>query len=124
MHAQGAGRPQFKLGKDKNPVDCTPEVRSVELNPGDNAIVLATDGQWDVLSNVAVVELLLTVRHSPGWVAPDSTVHQLNQKDTGHAQRDTSAGMVKHLLTGRPDQCSASNGLLCTVAYCIQSACC
>ncbi len=39
-------------------MDCTPEVRSVELNPGDNAIVLATDGLWDVLSDVAVVELL------------------------------------------------------------------
>lgn len=39
-------------------MDCTPEVRSMELNPGDNAIVLATDGLWDVLSDVAVVELL------------------------------------------------------------------
>ena len=62
------GDPQFKLGKDKNPVDCTPEVRSVELHPGDNAIVLATDGLWDALSDVAVVELLLAVRHRSGFV--------------------------------------------------------
>ena len=52
------GNPQFKLGKEKNPVDCTPEVCSMELNSGDNAIVLATDGLWDVLSDVAVVQLL------------------------------------------------------------------
>ena len=44
-------------------MDCTPEVRAVELNPGDNAIVLATDGLWDVLSDVSVVELLVEVRH-------------------------------------------------------------
>ena len=56
------GDPQFKLGKEKSPVDCTPEVRAVELNPGDNAIVLATDGLWDVLSDVTVVELLVEVR--------------------------------------------------------------
>lgn len=43
-------------------MDCTPEVRAVELNPGDNAIVLATDGLWDVLSDVSVVELLVEVR--------------------------------------------------------------
>ena len=42
-------------------MECTPEVRAVELNPGDNAIVLATDGLWDVLSDVSVVELLVEV---------------------------------------------------------------
>ena len=43
-------------------MDCTPEVRSVELSPRDNAIVRATDGLWDVLLDVAVVELLGEVR--------------------------------------------------------------
>ena len=43
-------------------MDCTPEVRSVGLSPGDNAIVLATDGLWDVLSDVAVVGVLGRVR--------------------------------------------------------------
>ena len=42
-------------------VDCTPEMRRVELQPGDFAIVLATDGLWDVLSDTEVVTVLQKV---------------------------------------------------------------
>ena len=54
------GDPQFKE-KDKDVVDCTPEMRRVELQPGDFAIVLASDGLWDVLSDTEVVTVLQKV---------------------------------------------------------------
>ena len=57
------GDPQFKE-KDKDVVDCTPEMRRVELQPGDFAIVLATDGLWDVLSDTEVVTVLQKVTPS------------------------------------------------------------
>ncbi len=57
------GDPQFKEN-DKDVVDCTPEMRRVELQPGDFAIVLASDGLWDVLSDTEVVTILQKV--SPG----------------------------------------------------------
>ena len=65
-------------------MDCTPEVRSVELNPGDNAIVLATDGLWDVLSDVAVVDLLgqvppAAVKCPPHIVSPLLTLQSTFQ---------------------------------------------
>ncbi|CAL5218369.1 g37 [Coccomyxa viridis] len=55
------GDPQFKEN-DKDVVDCTPEMRRVELQPGDFAIVLASDGLWDVLSDTEVVTILQKVR--------------------------------------------------------------
>ena len=54
------GDPQFKEN-DKDVVDCTPEMRRVELQPGDFAIVLASDGLWDVLSDTEVVTILQKV---------------------------------------------------------------
>ena len=42
-------------------MDCTPEMRRVELQPGDFAIVLASDGLWDVLSDTEVVTILQKV---------------------------------------------------------------
>lgn len=57
------GDPQFKE-KDKDVVDCTPEMRRVELQPGDFAIALASDGLWDVLSDTEVVTVLQKVRPS------------------------------------------------------------
>ena len=55
------GDPQFKEN-DKDVVECTPEMRRVELQPGDFAIVLASDGLWDVLSDTEVVTILQKVR--------------------------------------------------------------
>lgn len=42
-------------------VDCTPEMRRVELQRGDFAIVLASDGLWDVLSDTELVAILQKV---------------------------------------------------------------
>lgn len=42
-------------------MECTPEMRRVELQPGDFAIVLASDGLWDVLSDTEVVTILQKV---------------------------------------------------------------
>lgn len=54
------GDPQFKEN-DKDVVDCTPEMRRVELQRGDFAIVLASDGLWDVLSDTELVTILQKV---------------------------------------------------------------
>ena len=53
-------------------VDCTPEMRRVELQPGDFAIVLATDGLWDVLSDTEVVTVLQKVPPSSNRELPTS----------------------------------------------------
>ena len=53
-------------------VDCTPEMRRVELQPGDFAIVLATDGLWDVLSDTEVVTVLQKVPPSSNYSLPSS----------------------------------------------------
>ena len=64
------GDPQFKEN-DKDVVDCTPEMRRVELQPGDFAIVLASDGLWDVLSDTEVVTILQKVHlHHSSYVPP------------------------------------------------------
>ena len=43
-------------------VDCTPEMRRIELQPGDSAVVLATDGLWDVMSDTDVVGTVTKAR--------------------------------------------------------------
>ncbi len=52
---------QFKVG-GKDVVECTPEMRRVELQAGDSALVLASDGLWDVLGDSEVVAVLARVR--------------------------------------------------------------
>lgn len=42
-------------------VECTPEMRRVELQSGDSAVVLASDGLWDVLSDSDAVGVLTRV---------------------------------------------------------------
>jgi serine/threonine protein phosphatase PrpC len=42
-------------------VDCTPEMRRIELQPGDSAVVLATDGLWDVITDSQAVSILAKV---------------------------------------------------------------
>lgn len=49
----------------KEVVDCTPEMRRIELQPGDSAVVLATDGLWDVLSDSDVVSIVTKVCPPP-----------------------------------------------------------
>ncbi len=46
----------------KEVVDCTPEMRRIELQPGDSAVVLATDGLWDVMSDTDVVSIVTKAR--------------------------------------------------------------
>ena len=46
----------------KEVVDCMPEMRRIELQPGDSAVVLATDGLWDVLTDSDVVSIVTKVR--------------------------------------------------------------
>jgi hypothetical protein len=54
------GDAQFKMakGKEGNLVECTPEVRRIELQRGDAGLILASDGLWDVLSDSAAVRVL------------------------------------------------------------------
>ncbi len=70
MWCRCLGDPQFKEN-DKDVVDCTPEMRRVELQPGDFAIVLASDGLWDVLSDTEVVTILQKVRPTTFAMWPD-----------------------------------------------------
>ena len=43
-----------ELGPDGQMVTAVPEVRSLRLEPGDEFLILACDGIWDVLSNQQV----------------------------------------------------------------------
>lgn len=54
----------FKAG-GREVVDCTPEMRRIELQPGDSAVVLATDGLWDVMSDTDVVGIVTKAPPSP-----------------------------------------------------------
>ena len=56
------GDAQFKMGKGDNLVECTPEVRRIEMQRGDVGVILASDGLWDVLSDSAAVNVLEEVR--------------------------------------------------------------
>jgi len=59
-HHRCLGDLPFKAdGRDV--VDCTPEMRRIELQPGDSAVVLATDGVWDVLSDTDAVGIITKV---------------------------------------------------------------
>ncbi len=58
----------------KEVVDCTPEMRRIELQPGDSAVVMATDGLWDVLSDTDVVSIVTKVRAPPlSWSSCEYT---------------------------------------------------
>ena len=39
-------------------MECTPEVRRIEMQRGDVGIIFASDGLWDVLSDSTAVNLL------------------------------------------------------------------
>ena len=52
------GDPQFKRGKGEPQVECEPEVRRVELQPADIALVLGSDGLWDKMSDTAAVAII------------------------------------------------------------------
>ena len=48
-----------ELGPDGQMVTAVPEVRSLRLEPGDEFLILACDGIWDVLSNQQVCDRCL-----------------------------------------------------------------
>ena len=52
------GDPQFKRGSGEPQVECEPEVRRVELQPADTALVLGSDGLWDKMSDATAVGIL------------------------------------------------------------------
>ena len=62
------GTPQFKEN-DKDVMDCTPEMRRVELQPGDFAVVLASDSLKDVLSTQLSRR---SCRGAGAWETPSS----------------------------------------------------
>ncbi len=51
------------LGPDAQMVTAVPEVRSLRLEPGDEFLILACDGIWDVLSNQQARPCRHTSRH-------------------------------------------------------------
>ncbi len=59
------GDPQFKRGEGEPQVECAPEVRRVELQPADIALVLGSDGLWDKMSDTTAVAIINKV--SPRW---------------------------------------------------------
>ncbi|XP_024371750.1 probable protein phosphatase 2C 60 isoform X1 [Physcomitrium patens] len=50
---------QTDLPPDKQIVTCCPDIRQVDIGPGDEFIVLACDGIWDVMSSQAVVDFVI-----------------------------------------------------------------
>jgi serine/threonine protein phosphatase PrpC len=57
------GDPQFKKGDGEPTVECMPDMRRIELQPGDTALVLASDGLWDKVSDATAVSVIDKV----GW---------------------------------------------------------
>jgi len=59
------GDPQFKQGGEgEQLVECMPEVRRIELQSGDTAIVLASDGLWDKVSDSDAISVIERVSPS------------------------------------------------------------
>ncbi|EIE26090.1 protein serine/threonine phosphatase 2C [Coccomyxa subellipsoidea C-169] len=79
----------------KEVVDCTPEMRRIELQPGDSAVVLATDGLWDVMSDTDVVSIVTKVRGELGTI------------DDGAAARVAQALVDESLRKGTRDNITA-----------------
>lgn len=56
--SRAIGDLEFKLAKDCSPeeqaVTAAPDIREIELQDGDEFLVLACDGIWDVMSNQEV----------------------------------------------------------------------
>ncbi|XP_024373392.1 probable protein phosphatase 2C 11 isoform X5 [Physcomitrium patens] len=72
------GRPD--LPPDKQVVTCCPDVVEVDLGPGDEFIVLACDGIWDVMSSQAVVDFVKS--RLPTVCAPTIVTIILSQTKT------------------------------------------
>ncbi|CAL8470335.1 g9877 [Coccomyxa elongata] len=79
----------------KEVVDCTPEMRRIELQPGDSAVVMATDGLWDVLSDTDVVSIVTKTRE------------QLATIDDGAATQVAQALVEDSLRKGTQDNVTA-----------------
>ncbi|BDA46808.1 probable Integrin-linked kinase-associated serine/threonine phosphatase 2C at C-terminar half [Coccomyxa sp. Obi] len=60
--SRSLGDPQFKRGKGEPQVECEPEVRRVELQPADVALVLGSDGLWDKMSDTTAVAIVNKVK--------------------------------------------------------------
>lgn len=58
------GDPDFKPN-GKRIVTSTPDVRVVELNPADSAVVLASDGVWDVVTDDQIAQITNKVPRMP-----------------------------------------------------------
>jgi protein phosphatase 1L len=53
--SRGLGSAHLKADSSKRAYVATPEVTSIQLGPGDDFVVLATDGLWDKVSSQAAV---------------------------------------------------------------------
>lgn len=56
------GDPEYKLKGGQCAVIAAPEVRRLRMRPGDAAIILASDGLWDVMDDCEAVDIVEKVR--------------------------------------------------------------
>ena len=56
------GDPEYKLKGGQCAVIAAPEVRRLRMRPGDAAIILASDGLWDVMDDSEAVDVVEQVR--------------------------------------------------------------
>jgi serine/threonine protein phosphatase PrpC len=53
------GDADFKEGIGDGTVICAPDVRQVDLGPEDQAVVMASDGVWDMVDDQNAVNIVL-----------------------------------------------------------------
>lgn len=72
------GDADFKEGIGDGTVICAPDVRQVDLGPEDDAVVMASDGVWDMVDDQQAVDIVLStvqvvVRGAPALLLLFST---------------------------------------------------
>ncbi|KAK9839238.1 hypothetical protein WJX81_003454 [Elliptochloris bilobata] len=94
------GDPEYKLKGGQCAVIAAPEVRRLRLRPGDSAIILASDGLWDVMDDseaVDVVEKVLSCQHEEGREAMREAGNRGNSISEEQAQHAAQA-LVKEAM--------------------------
>ena len=57
--SRALGDADFKEGLGDGTVICAPDVRQVDLGPDDQAVILASDGVWDMVADQQAVDIVV-----------------------------------------------------------------
>ena len=110
------GDPEYKLKGGQSAVIAAPEVRRLRLRPGDAAIILASDGLWDVMDDSEAVDVVEKVPSLPLPFA--GFCRFLQGWNTGTAWRRVPLGKPRRLGLDRVCRnAGASDSVLCLLTY-------